>query len=159
MTTPGEGDPVAELKAELAEVKKALGELAAAKTTEAKAEAREDVDDAEQDLVAAAKRAGVSVGRMKEAIAAARKQAFVDEYNSDIRSIVNDEMAKLLDEADEADKADADKVDGGAANGDKPKAAVSDQPPPAPKAEKAPDSEPVVEHWSERPIGRMIRAS
>lgn len=154
MGTPGEGDPLAEMRAEMAEVKKALAELAAARTTEAKAEAREDVDDAEADLVSAAKRAGVSVGRMREAIAAARKQAFVDEYNADIRSIVNDEMARLLDEADEADKVEETPADGGAA--DVKPAAVKGEAPPAEKP-KAPDSEPVVPHWSEKRIGEMVR--
>lgn len=157
MTTPGEGaDPIAEMRAEMADVKRALAELAAAKTTEAKAEAREDVDDAEADLVSAAKRAGVSVGRMRDAIAAARKQAFVDEYNADIRSIVNDEMAKLLDEADEADEVEETPADGGPAKPAKAKAAATGEAPPAEKP-KAPDSEPVVPHWSEKKIGEMVR--
>jgi hypothetical protein len=162
---------LAQLRADVADLKAALAKLADASTPAAKRDAREDVDDAEADLAKTARKLGLPVERYKAAVAAARRQAFEDEYSEVIDARVDAAMQRLLDEGDEGEgdgagdeSGTSDDEPGGSAKGKrKPKAAGADddqgddageKPKPKPANE---DTDPVVPHWSERPLGELIR--
>jgi transposase-like protein len=131
-------DDVAALRRELNELRTAHDALAAAQTPAEKHEAREDVAEAKADLSATAKTLGISPNLLGKAVADARKA----ERKEELRPILAELLEELADEDEEAEKTEPE-------NAPAPK---------APKAEKpAPDSEPTHPHWSERPVGELLR--
>lgn len=163
------GEPItreelAELRSGLETLSDAVRELREARTPAARTEARKDVDEAEEDLDATARRLGVSRAKLEESIAAARKAERKEELREPLREL----LEELRAEHDDDDQADDD---GAGANGKKKPAAKKkpavrragsssssdddagsggDDPPHV-------DDPPVREHWSERGIGSMIR--
>lgn len=117
-------------------------------------EAQGDLDDAEEDLEAMAKRLGIPRKTLNESIAAARRA----ERKEELRPV----LAELLEELkaagdpkppaggddDDDDDADGDDTDDDA---DPPKAK------PKPRRQPEVDSQPPAEHWMERGIGSLLR--
>jgi hypothetical protein len=165
MDTPGTPDPspseLAQLRRDVAEVKDALAKLANASTPAAKERAADDVDDAEQDLAKTARKLGLPVERYKAAVAAARRQAFDDEYGSAIDARVDAALERLLaddgdDDGDGDDAGDDDKPPPAKkkrqSSSSSPDGDAGDDSPPPP----AGDSDPKVPHWSEKPLRELI---
>jgi transposase-like protein len=134
---PDPGD-LASLRSELADYKKALDELKAASTPAEKEEAREDVEDAEADLGAVARKLGISPSALRKATADAKRA----EQKENLRPIIQELLDELVGDDDE----------------DEPEKPVAEE---KPKRERAPkkeaDSAPVVTHWSDRSVMDLLR--
>jgi len=152
-------DEVATLRQEIAELKSSLQTLADAETEREKKSARADVAEAEDDVAEAAKRLGLRPDQYRSAIAAAKRAQFSEEYGEEIDKRVSTIVEKRLQEIIDAGEEEVDIDPESQAKGGKP----AGPPPPEPKAkpdEKPPkptsDDAPVREHWSERPLGKMV---
>ena len=132
-----------DLQAAVADLARAQQELAEARTSEEREDAREEVAESKADLDALAKELGISPSKLRAAAAKAKDE----EESERLRPLVKSLVAELLDEEVEApteeDKPDEDD------DAEKPK----DEPAPEPE----PDSAPVQSHWSERPVGELLR--
>lgn len=139
---------MAAVTAGLDELRQAMDDLRSASSEREKREARDEIADAREDLDALAKQLGVSRERLDSSIAAAKNA----ERKEELRPII----AELLSEAEEARTAAANEPEPGPEppaaepKPSKPPAATAPPPPPG-------DSEPARSHWSEKPVGSLIR--
>ena len=164
--TGHDGNDDTPTRAELAELRQGLDDLAdsiadlrKASTAGERKAARADVADAEDDLEATARRLGVSKEKLQESITAAKKA----ERRDELKPI----LEELLDELLEPDDDTGDDDDTPAPAKKKPAA----KKPAAAKKEPADDdagdagdddgpladSEPLKPHWSEAPLGGILR--
>lgn len=135
----------------LDEIRTAMEEIRAASTTRERDDARDDLDDANTDLAAAAKRLGIS----PDALAKAARDAKSAERREELRPIVADLLAEREAERLAAEETPED--DEGAADDKKAKKKPAARIKAVPDAEPDEDTEPKVEHWSERGVGNLIR--
>ena len=163
--TGHDGNDDTPTRAELAELRQGLDDLAdsiadlrKASTPAQKHAAKADVADAEDDLEATARRLGVSKEKLQESITAAKKA----ERRDELKPI----LEELLDELLEPDDDDDD--DTPAAPAKKPaakKPAAKKEPDDDDDAggagdddgKPAGDSGPLKPHWSEAPLGGILR--
>lgn len=147
-------DPVAELRQELADLRGELGALIKASTTTERQDAREDVADAEADVIAAAKRAGLKPEQVQRALAEAKRAAFREEHGEEISQMIRTELETLMKEAEEkeAEASSKDEVTEKPEKAEKPKAEKLEKPEPEP------DVAPERPHWSEKSIAEMLRS-
>lgn len=142
---------LADLRAGMDELRTAFQDLREASTPADRREARDDVDDAEQDLAATAKRLGVSRKTLEDSIQKA-KQA---ERRDELRPI----LAELLAEAKENDTTpEPGEEKDGADDAAVPASTESAKPARSPRPRVTePDTEPVKPHWSESRVGDLVR--
>ena len=146
-------EKVVALERTVDELKAALKQMQDADTAREKTAAKAAVEDAEDDVTAAAKKAGLRPEQYRAAIQAAKRQAFVEDYGDVIDERATEIAKRMLDEiieAAEEEDADEDK------SGETPPAAkaLKEKAPPAPPEDKA----PVKPHWSERSISDRVSA-
>jgi hypothetical protein len=150
-------EDVAALKLEVAELKASLQTLADAETEREKKSARADVAEAEDDVAEAAKRLGLKPDQYRSAIAAAKRAQFAEEYGDEIDKRVSTIVEKRLQEIiDAAEEVEGEPPPAGEPKGGKPAEPPKAKEPPAAPPKPEGDDPPVKEHWSERPLGRMV---
>ena len=147
-----DSDPLLELRQELADLRGELGALVKASTATERSEAREDVADAEADVIAAAKRAGLKPEQVQRALAEAKRAAFREEHGEEISAMIRTELETLMKEAEEKEAEGASKDE--AAAEPKPKA---EKKPKTDEPEPEPDAAPERPHWSEKSVTELIR--
>lgn len=149
-----EPDPLLELRQELADLRGELGALVKASTASERQDAREDVADAEADVIAAAKRAGLKPEQVTRALAEAKRAAFREEHGEEISAMIRTELEALMKEAEEKEVGATSKDEASE------KQEKAEKPPKEEKPEKLepePDVAPERPHWSEKKIGELIR--
>lgn len=151
------------LEGRLEEITSAMEALRDARTPEGRAAAREDVEQAVDHFEALGKQLGIPAATLREAATKAKDE---EDYQ---RSKVF--MDRYLDELDEQEKAEkAAKKSKASKDKDKPEPKAKDAPaaetpaaeddapgPEDDEEEHKPDSEPIVEHWSERTVGGLFK--
>ena len=162
--TGHDGNDDTPTRAELAELRQGLDDLAdsiadlrKASTPAQKHAAKADVADAEDDLEATARRLGVSKEKLQESITAAKKA----ERRDELKPI----LEELLDELLEPDDDDAGDDDTPAKKPAAKKPAAKKEPDDDDDAggagdddgKPAGDSGPLKPHWSEAPLGGILR--
>lgn len=172
MSTPeyASAADVAALAKGLTDLQAALEDLREAQTPRQRKDAADDVNDARGDLDAVAARLGIT----KEALTSAAAEAKKAKHKEELRPI----LVELLEEINNPDSDDGDPDDAGdggdpppapkppkAKPAPKPKAkaapdpADGGKPDPADKPDDAPppDAGPVVDHWSDRSVGSLLK--
>lgn len=149
-----EPDPLLELRQELADLRGELGALVKASTASERQDAREDVADAEADVIAAAKRAGLKPEQVTRALAEAKRAAFREEHGEEISAMIRTELEALMKEAEEKEAEAA--TENEVPDDEKPKAPKAKAEKPE-KVEPGPDAAPERPHWSEKSIAEMLR--
>ena len=145
-------DPLADLKKEFTDFQVEIRELIKASTVAERADAREDVADAEADVIAAAKRAGLKPEQVQRALAEAKRAAFREEHGEEISAMIRTELETLMKEAEAKEAKEGTSKDEATAAEQKPKAEKK------PKAdEPEPDAAPERPHWSEKSVTELIR--
>lgn len=151
-----------ELRSSLTGLSDAVRELREARTPDERRRAHEDVEDAEEDIDATAKRLGVSRASLESSIAAARRA----ERKEELRPVLEELLEELKGSSDDDDEDDDGAGDGA---GPKKKPAAKKKPatkkPPASSSDDdedddrggVGDTEPIVPHWSERGIGALLK--
>lgn len=125
--------------------------------------ARADVEDAEEDLEAMAKRLGIPQKTLAASIAAARNAERKEELRPILQELLDEAKAAADAGADPPDPdpdpdADADADPDAGDAGDTGGTGRADRPAPTrARRQPAPDSEPVREHWMERGIGTLLK--
>lgn len=147
-------DPVAELRDELSALRGELADLVKANTPAERQEARADVNDAEADVIAAAKRAGLKPEQVTRALAEAKRAAFREEHGEEISAMIRTELEALMKEAEEKEAEAA--TENEVPDDEKPKAPKAKAEKPE-KVEPEPDAAPERPHWSEKSIAEMLR--
>ena len=144
-------DKVAALERTVDELKAALKQMQDAETAREKTTAKAAVEDAEDDVAAAAKKAGLRPEQYRAAIQAAKRQAFAEDYGDVIDARVNEIVEKRLQEIIEEVEREEVEVEKPEAKAEKTRV---EKAPPAPPEDKA----PVKPHWSERSISDRVSA-
>lgn len=126
-----------DLTSAVGELRDALTELREASTPAEKEEAKAEVREAKADLKTLAKEMGIDPKRLESAAAEARKQQTKEELRPLIIELLDEELEDVADDATDAVK--------GAAKDAKD---AADTPPK--------DSEPVKDHWSDRPLSSLF---
>lgn len=146
-------DPLADLRKEFTDFQVEIRDLIKASTPTERADAREDVADAEADVIAAAKRAGLKPEQVQRALAEAKRAAFREEHGEEISAMIRTELETLMKEAEAKEAEEGASKDEAAAE-QKPKAEKKQK---ADEPEPEPDAAPERPHWSEKSVTELIR--
>lgn len=153
---------LAELRAGLDDLADSIADLRKASTPAQKHAAKADVADAEDDLEATARRLGVSKEKLQESITAAKKAERRDELKPILEELLDELLEPDDDAADDDDDTPAKKP---AAKKPAKKPAAKKEPADDDDAggagddddKPAGDSGPLKPHWSEAPLGGILR--
>jgi|SRR6185437_410678 len=134
----------ADLATAVGELRDALNEQRQADSPKEREEAAADVREAKADLKTLAKELGLDPKRLEEAAEAARRQQRKDELRPLLVELLDEELADPENEGDGGGKGEDD---------GKPKDGKADD---DPGKEPPKDSEPKVDHWSDRPLSSLF---
>lgn len=144
MDTNTEPDGLAQLKAGLEEVRGLVLELKTSRQPAERAEIRQELDEVEADVEKLAKKYGLPASTIRDSIAAAKRAERKDE----MRDVVRELLEEMIDDDDDEEEIVGE---------DKPAKKPKTRAPKIVEEVIDEDSEPVVPHWSDRPIGDLLK--